>query len=101
MRPDLSEAVVISFLDLSAILLGGRSPTNPLPNASILEKEKDRDYLGSLNPDKMQPPLPCIRCCQQEFPFGTPLDLMNYSADRSAINGNDRINVVRRTGSNP
>jgi hypothetical protein len=67
MRPDLSEAVVISFLDLSAILLGGRSPTNPLPNASILEKEKDRDYFGSLSPpDKMQPPLPCIRCYQQE-----------------------------------
>jgi len=25
----------------------------------------------------MQPPLPCIRCYQQELPFGSPLDLMN------------------------
>ena len=56
---------LISLLDLPAILLDGRSPTSPLPNANIREKEKDRDYFGSLSPDKMQPPLPCIRCYQQ------------------------------------
>jgi hypothetical protein len=54
------------ILDLPTILLNGSSPTNPLANASILEKEKDRDYFGSLSHDKMQPPLLYIRCYQQE-----------------------------------
>jgi hypothetical protein len=49
-------------LNSPAILLDGRFPTSPLANASILENEKDRDYFGSLSHDKMQPPLPCIRC---------------------------------------